>query len=240
MKRISFLVPVCFCFSFAFAQTLTKSAAISSQSGNSSWLASSGISTAIQSSDGIYLRSDLGSNQSSNVLNMTGFGFNIPSFSTINGITVTIKRRADRAGQLNDKNIRLILSGNQTGDNKFSSTAWSSIDATIKYGSATDKWGLQSISPSSLNSISFGIALQVQNGATANAALIDYVSVTVSYSGSSQTAVRFVAFSSKKEATGMRLTWRVHEEDKLLRYEIERSTNGTKFEKIAIVTAKAQ
>jgi hypothetical protein len=240
MKRISFLVPVCFCFSFAFAQTLTKSGVISSQFGNVSWLATSGISTAIQSSDGIYLKSDLGSNQSSNVLNLTGFGFNIPSFSIINGITVTIKKRADRAGQLNDKDIRLIIAGNQSGDNKASTTAWSSVDATVKYGSATDKWGMQSISAASLNSISFGIALQVQNGATANTALIDYVSVTVSYSGSSQTPVRFVAFSSKKETTGMRLTWRVHEEDKLLRYEIERSTNGTNFEKIAIVPAKAQ
>ena len=38
----------------------------------------------------------------------------------------------------------------------------------------------------------------------------------------------------------MMLTWKVHEEDKLLRYEIERSINGIHFEKIGIVPAKAQ
>jgi len=240
MKRISFLVPVCFCFSFAFAQTLTKSAVISSQLGNYSWIATAGISTALQSNDGVYLRSDLESNQSSNVLNLTGFGFSIPSFSTINGITVTIKKKADRTGQLVDKNIRLISGGNQTGDNKASSSAWTAADATVKYGSPTDKWSFQTLTPGMLNSISFGIAIQVQNNGVLNAASIDYVSITVSYSGSSQTSVRFVSFTSKKETSGMRLTWRVHEEDKLLRYEIERSVNGVNFEKIAIVPAKAQ
>jgi hypothetical protein len=240
MKRISFLVPVCFCFSFASAQSLTKSAVISSQSGNVSWSATSGISTAIQTNDGIYLKSDLGANQSSNVLNLTGFGFNIPAFSTVSGITVTIKRRSDRTAQLVDKNIRLIVAGNQSGENEASATAWTSSDAIIKYGSTTDKWSLPTLTPAMFNANDFGLAFQVQNGATANVAFIDYVSITVTYSGGSQTSVRFVAFSSKKETGGMRLTWRVHEEDKLLRYEIERSTNGINFEKIAIVPAKAQ
>jgi hypothetical protein len=240
MRRISFLLPLCFCFSFTFSQSLTKSAIISNQAGNINWVASSGISSAIQLNDGVYLRSDLGSNETSNVLTLTGFGFNVPSFALVSGITVTIKRRADKPGQIVDKSIRLIIAGVQSGENKASSTTWSASDATIKYGATNDKWSVQPLTPSLVNSIGFGIAMQVQNGVSASAAFIDYISITVTYSGNSQTPVRFVGFSSRKETAGMRLTWKVHEEDRLLHYDIERSSNGVSFERIAVLPAKAQ
>ncbi|MGZ8536987.1 MAG: T9SS type A sorting domain-containing protein [Flavisolibacter sp.] len=240
MIRIFLLLQVLFCFLLSPAQSVTKTALISSQTGSSSWFATPGISTAVQHNDGVYLKSEIGADLSSNTLTLTSFGFNIPTHAPINGIIVTIKRRSAHTSQITDKNIKLIIGGLQSGDNKASTTVWTNSDQVIKYGAATNKWSVTGLSASKINASNFGIAIQVQNSSSAGAAFIDHVSITVYYSPSVQVPVRFVGFSSKKENAGMLLTWKVHEEDKLLRYEIERSTNGTQFEKIGIVPAKAQ
>lgn len=240
MKRIFLLLPLTFCFAFSFSQSITRPATISTQGGNSPWTATAGISEAIKSNDGVYLRADLGANQTSGTLNLTGFGFGIPTTASINGITVSIKKHAGASGHIIDNTIRLLIAGVQSGENKASAASWATSDVVIKYGASNNKWTLTGLTASQINSPSFGVSIQVLNGASSGAAFIDQVTITVSYNTGSQLPVRFVGFSSKKVASGMQLTWRVHEEDKLLRYEIERSNNGIKFEKIAVVPAKAQ
>jgi hypothetical protein len=158
----------------------------------------------------------------------------------INGIIVSVKRHSAASSEITDKTIRLLIGGTQTGDNKSSLTAWTNADQVIKYGAATNKWTVSGLTASKINASNFGVSIQVQNSGSAGVAFIDYVSVTVYYSPGSQLPVRFVSFSSKKETAGMLLTWKVHEEDRLLRYEVERSANGVQFEKIGIVPAKAQ
>jgi hypothetical protein len=49
--------------------------------------------------------------------------------------------------------------------------------------------------------------------------------------------VRFVGFEVVKKSAGLQLTWRVHEEDKIRSYEIQRSSNGVSFETIGTVAA---
>jgi hypothetical protein len=238
MKRFSFLLTALLCYSFSFGQSITRSATIASQSGNVAWAAPATISEAIISNDGRYLKSDLEPNQPSGILNLTGFAFNVPINASISGIVVTIKRHAG-FGQLTDKVIRLIQASAQTGENKASGSNWSINDVSWKYGATNDKWGIAVLSPSQVNSPGFGISIQVQNGSVPASAFIDQVSITIYYAASQQFPVRFVSFVSKKENAGMQLTWKVHEEDRLLRYEIERGSDGIKFEKIAIVPAKA-
>lgn len=238
MKRFSFLLAVLLCYSVSFGQSITRSATVASQSGNVAWAAPASISEAIISNDGRYLKSDLEPNQPSGVLNLTGFNFNVPLSASVTGIVVTIKRHAG-FGQLTDKVIRLVQIGAQTGDNKASASNWSINDVSWTYGATNDKWGIGILTSSQVNAPGFGISIQIQNGSVPASAFIDHVSITIYYSASQQFPVRFVSFVSKKETAGMHLTWRVHEEDRLLRYEIERSSDGTKFEKIAIVPAKA-
>lgn len=239
MKRIFLLLQVLFCYMLTTGQSVTKTAVLSSQTGTNSWLANLGIISAVQHNDGVYLKSEIGADLSSNTLTLTSFGFSLPSNSVINGIIVSIKRRSAPTSQITDKTVKLIIGGVQSGDNKASTTLWTNSDQVIKYGAATNKWTVSGLSASKVNASNFGIAIQVQNSSSAGTAYIDHVSITIYYAPGTQ-LIRFVGFNSKKENAGMLLTWKVHEEDKLLRYEIERSTNGTQFEKIGIVPAKAQ
>ena len=239
MKRIFLLLQVLFCFLVTSAQSVTKTALISSQTGTASWFAPTGVNPSVQHNDGVFLKSEIAADHSSNILTLTSFGFSLPTNSTINGIIVSIKRHSGTTSQITDKTIKLVVGGVQSGDNKASATPWTNADQVIKYGAATNKWTVSGLTASKVNASNFGVAIQVQNSSTAGTAFIDHVSITVYYTPGTQ-LVRFVSFHSKKESAGMLLTWKVHEEDKLLRYEIERSTNGTQFEKIGIVPAKAQ
>jgi len=49
--------------------------------------------------------------------------------------------------------------------------------------------------------------------------------------------VRFVSFEAVKKSPGLQLTWRVHEEDKIKYYEIQRSADGVSFQTIGTVAA---
>src|SRR5687767_6146246 len=103
MKRIFLLLPVLCCFLLTTAQSVTKTAVISSQTGSASWLANLGITSAVQHNDGVYLKSEIGADLSSNTLTLTSFGFSLPSNSVINGIIVSIKRRSGTTSQITDK-----------------------------------------------------------------------------------------------------------------------------------------
>jgi hypothetical protein len=59
-------------------------------------------------------------------------------------------------------------------------------------------------------------------------------------SASGSLPVNFVAFEGKKEATGIRLTWKVDVEDHARGYEVERSTDGRNYTSIGFVSAAGQ
>jgi hypothetical protein len=58
-----------------------------------------------------------------------------------------------------------------------------------------------------------------------------------SASGSGLVRVRFVGFEAVKKPAALQLTWRVHEEDKLKSYEIQRGSDGADFESIGTIAA---
>jgi hypothetical protein len=58
-----------------------------------------------------------------------------------------------------------------------------------------------------------------------------------SASGSGLVRVRFVGFEAVKKTAALQLTWRVHEEDKLKSYEIQRGSDGAGFESIGTIAA---
>jgi len=235
MKRIYFLL-VIFASSFIASSQVTKTATSFAQSGTNSWTTSSTFNTVIQASDNIYLQSSVPTNGSSGILRLSGFGFTIPATATVNGIVVTIERHAATQGRITDQNIRLLLDGTEAGSNKALSQSWTASDTIVKYGGSTDKWGNTALTPANINTSGFGLAIQLQNRAAAVQTFIDMVSVTVYYTNTTA-FVRFVSLEAKKQTSGVLLTWKVHEEDRLVSYDVERSADNVKFEKIGQVAA---
>lgn len=67
----------------------------------------------------------LAAGEKSNYLDVTGFGFSIPPGSTIQGITAQVLRGSSMSG-VKDETIQLLKAGSVAGDNKATSSAWTS------------------------------------------------------------------------------------------------------------------
>lgn len=127
---------------------------------------------------------------SSGTLNITSpitateFGFSIPSYSTITGITVEIERQKSGGGTktITDKVIELI-GGSRASGNRASATIWPGTLTVATYGGATDLWDLE-LSPEQVNSDTFGVRITVQEsvaGSNTATAEIDCVKVRIHY-----------------------------------------------------------
>lgn len=130
-------------------------------------------------SDGVFATVNTGaSSTNSHYLNVTGFGFSVPSNATITGVYVEIQRES-AAGAVNDNQVLLVKGGTaQTTQNRASLAAWGTTLAWQAYGSSTDLWGL-SLAPADVNGSGFGVALSVNGNDTAS---VDAIRVTVYYS----------------------------------------------------------
>jgi hypothetical protein len=109
----------------------------------------------------------------------SGFGFAIPSYHTILGISVRVKKSGSGAG-LTDLTTKLRKAGVAVGTNKASATAWAAL-ANFTYGTGTtDLWGA-AWTPADINAANFGFQISAQNnsGGAARTASGDYVEVTV-------------------------------------------------------------
>jgi hypothetical protein len=148
----------------------------------SSWSASSGTLVAALGADG-GATADVGGfgfSDSEN-LNMTNFGFAIPSGATINGITVEMNRYASGSG-IADSTVSL-LGGTLTGNNKAAAGNWSTTTSTVvTYGTITDTWG-NTWTPAQINAAAFGVTLDITGpgGISTRTASVDYVRITVTY-----------------------------------------------------------
>jgi hypothetical protein len=121
------------------------------------------------------------------VLSAMGFGFSIPSTATIDGITVSVYRKAainTTRTWLTDLSLRLIKGGYVVGDDKASFIdKWPTTTGWNSYGTLTDLWGT-TWTPTQINASDFGIAIsaqQVGTNLTVDTAYIDYLYATVYY-----------------------------------------------------------
>ncbi len=118
----------------------------------------------------------------SDFLNVTGFGFSIPSDATITGITVQIER-SDSDSMTRDSVLRLLKDGIQSGNNKAVYSFWTPTDTVITYGSSSDLWGTN-LSPTDVNKSNFGVGFRVNRTRSAvlfNQIYIDHIQVKVHY-----------------------------------------------------------
>jgi len=119
-------------------------------------------------------------NETSDYLDVQGFGFTVPTGSTINGIIVGIERKSTN-GTVKDATLQLLnASGTPAGDDKaLPLTAWPTSDASVSYGGTSDNW---SISPTvaMVNDADFGVRLSV-TGDLSDVASVDHISMKVYY-----------------------------------------------------------
>jgi hypothetical protein len=131
----------------------------------------------------------------SNSLQATGYGFAIPTWAIINGITVTIDRFAPETTateNISDTVVRLIIDGTISGNNNLVAGPWPIASGTPQgYGSTIDTWGItwDQETIAKINKGNFGVALSAiaATPGPAITASIDYIRVTITYTAATPT-----------------------------------------------------
>lgn len=118
--------------------------------------------------------------RNTNLLRLTGFGFNVPADATIKGVVVHVERKTSTSvSGTRDYKVRLVYNSSQRGDNKASTDSLEEYYITKTYGGSTDDWNA-SLTPSIVNSSSFGVDISYYNGTVYNPTFyVDYVDITV-------------------------------------------------------------
>jgi gliding motility-associated-like protein len=144
-----------------------------------------------KASDNLWASQTISGSSTAAVLNLTNFGFAIPTNATIIGIEVVIDRHYTTTGTrtIRDKTIQLLKAGTAAGNNKAATTTdWPiTSDLTATYpssGGSSDLWGT-TWTPSDINNTNFGIRIGTQRyGSSGNpSAYVDYASIKIYYTG---------------------------------------------------------
>lgn len=139
--------------------------------------------TRVGASDSSYATYSFSRSGNSDTLVASNFGLSIPSSAKILGISVAISRKASSSSSLADSTVYLQKNGVQTGSDRGGNQYWSTSNTRDDYGDDDDLWG-SSWTASDVNSSAFGVRLVVRNySSSSRTASVDYVRVTVTYSG---------------------------------------------------------
>lgn len=103
--------------------------------------------------DGRFARATLGDGEQTQLLRVTGYGFDVPSWAKIKGVVVQLKRQGGPL--VVDGNIELWLDGKPSSRPKYMSTAWPSAVGTHHYGQEVDTWG-DDLTPEMVSRLGFG------------------------------------------------------------------------------------
>jgi len=119
-------------------------------------------------------------------LKATGFGFSIPTGSTINGIFAEVERRRDPIdpADAQDGSVKIVKGGAVVGNEKKSSANWPTTTGIYQaYGGMTDLWGV-SWTLADINSSGFGLAFAAHTGPTGanyEHVMVGHIRITVYY-----------------------------------------------------------
>lgn len=139
----------------------------------------------ITANDGVNAQVALGGSTSSNELQGTNFGFAIPAGSTINGITVEIKKQAvSGSGNPTDVDVTILKGGVATGTNLGHTGAgngWLTAGGIDTYGGSSTLWGA-TWTPADINASNFGVQISCTEwvGLPATAG-VDFIRITITY-----------------------------------------------------------
>jgi len=136
----------------------------------------------ITANDGVFATCAMGGGDTTNPLLASNFGFAIPGGATILGIQVDVKRFAS-GGTVKDNGLFLQSAAVDVSADKSTASNWAGASQLDSYGGAADTWGWVGISAALINSATFGFEISGQQATGTPTAQIDYVQVTVTYSG---------------------------------------------------------
>lgn len=110
------------------------------------------------------------------------YGFSIPAGSTITGIRVGIRRRANATNRVRDKDVLLKAGTIISPQNKATLQAYGTVAQTAIYGGPDDTWG-RNWTPEQINADTFGIQFSATKyGSTLSAiAYVQAVDIEVFY-----------------------------------------------------------
>lgn len=152
---------------------------------------------AAKTSDNAYALASLsGGDTTTWILQATNFGFAIPAGATINGIAVSVERKASGNLALSfavDHTIKLYKGGTLLGDNKaYTTTKWPTADESVSYGGAADLFGI-TLTAADVNATDFGVGLKLRMVRVAKGfiyAYVDHITITVTYTEGGSAVVR--------------------------------------------------
>lgn len=139
----------------------------------------------VASSNNVYATANSGG-ETTHYLKCTNFGFAIPGGSTINGVSVSIERKANRSTSgryAKDATVSLVKGGTVSGNNKAATgTFYPTTDTVASYGSSADLWGL-TLTDTDINASTFGVVLSadIADDVTSTTASIDLITITITY-----------------------------------------------------------
>lgn len=185
-------------------------------------------------SDDSYATSSLSSNGDfTDYIQITNFGFGLPTNAIILGIEVEIERFGSN---VKDNQISIVKGGTIGATDRSVNPSWSNSDndSYTTYGSDTDLWGETWVA-SDINATNFGIAISAskQGGGGSSDPHIDHVRITVHYEVA--LPVGFLRFESRQMQMTVKLDWSTAWEQDNSHFEVQRSVNGQDFEPIGYV-----
>lgn len=142
--------------------------------------------TRAQATDNSYATATDTTTGNTHYLKGVGFGFAIPTSSTINGIVVSIERKKDSAPSVTwtDSVVRLLKANVVIGDNKATSTSYTTSDVTENHGGSSDLWNAGGWTLAQINAATFGVVYSAHaNDPLTSGGVVscDYISITVYY-----------------------------------------------------------
>ena len=152
----------------------------------------------------------------SEYLQGTNYGFNIPLDATIDGIAVSIMRQSSGnmyGNSIDDSDVYLLKAGVIAGTDHAVTTDWPVTMTLATYGGTADLWG-STWTPAEINAAGFGVALSARNESPYGdrTAYVDYMQITITYvfgttttvatSGSPSTYGDSVAFTATVTGSG--------------------------------------
>ena len=176
--------------------------------------------------------------EKSNYLVLTGFNFDLPEGTIVNGVEISMKRSVS-GGYIRDNMIRLVKNGQVSGHNRASSFAWPDNDSIRVYGTAGDLWGNE-FTTADINAPDFGVAISLwryNGGALFDTAFIDFIQITIYYN-SVLLSVDMTEFSANSSGGTVKLEWATATEKENDYFAIERSADGTDFEVIGRIDGR--
>jgi hypothetical protein len=144
----------------------------------SGWTSSANVYT----SNNVYATNAVSATLDGANLDSTGFGFAVPATASIDGITVTVERKASVSSTFKDGSVYLLKAGAPVGTNHLGNVFWTTSDVVTTYGTASDLWGT-TWTPAQVNASNFGLRFMAHNyhASSASTASVDQVTITVNY-----------------------------------------------------------